>query len=469
MYKEDSLYQVLLKYNFDLFRGDKGITEYMSEHCNQFYTDVSEAVNGNNPFLSEKFTTQLEEKLDLLNYICNEIPMILDTYDQGFIKKAYEKSNELFDKVKEYFITRFSWRESSGSFCRIRQGDFRIKDKTESKKQKTELFHIKKEKRNRIGAYRYSVSGYPCLYLASNRELAWFESGMPKKFSYCQMLIDEEGENALKLIDFSNRPVDFLSNMNIWLLNARKRGEADEQNVYNILLRYIITYPLAAACSVKVKNRGSKFVEEYIFPQLFMQWIRESDNIDGVRYKSSLNTNLVQGMGAINIALPVKNFREDGLDKKLTEKILISDIGYLDINEDFNKYKKILKDIQEYKDSLHTYSIEAPYCGYYVLELMDVCDCVIKTYIALMEGNYDNSELIFNYVNILCDYTDLLYKGRFIKIEECKKEAQSFKKEVDEAVIEKQFADFKKLMGEILYRNTVFHFGFENLDNYEKI
>lgn len=41
MIKNDRIYQVLLKYNFDLFRGDKGITEYMAEHCNQFYCDMA--------------------------------------------------------------------------------------------------------------------------------------------------------------------------------------------------------------------------------------------------------------------------------------------------------------------------------------------------------------------------------------------------------------------------------------------
>lgn len=32
MIKDDTIYQVLLKYSFDLFRGDKNITEYMKEH-----------------------------------------------------------------------------------------------------------------------------------------------------------------------------------------------------------------------------------------------------------------------------------------------------------------------------------------------------------------------------------------------------------------------------------------------------
>lgn len=46
MIKDDRIYQVLLKYNFDLFRGDKNITEYMREHCNQFYCDICDALKG---------------------------------------------------------------------------------------------------------------------------------------------------------------------------------------------------------------------------------------------------------------------------------------------------------------------------------------------------------------------------------------------------------------------------------------
>ena len=101
MIKNDRIYQVLLKYNFDLFRGDKNIAEYMREYCNQFYCDICDAVKGDNSFLGE------------------------------------------------------------------------------DSKEKMQLFHIKKTLRNRVGAYRYSAVGSPCLYLASDRELAWFECGMP--------------------------------------------------------------------------------------------------------------------------------------------------------------------------------------------------------------------------------------------------------------------------------------------------
>ena len=470
MLKEDKIYQVLLKYNFDLFRGDKNIAEYMREHCNQFYCDVSDALKGDNFFLGEEFVNLLNGELEELQKICSIIPEILELNDRGLIKATYEKGFQLFERMKPYFYTRYSWRGNGGFYYRIRQGDFRIKDGEDSKEKKMQLFHIKKALRNRVAAYRYSVAGSPCLYLASDRELAWFECGMPKQFSYCQMFIDEDNENGLALVDFSFRPVDVLSSINCWLLSARRNGNKDVDLIYKFLLRYIMVYPIAAACSVKVKDRNTKFVEEYIFPQLFMQWIRETDEFDGVRYKSSLNTNLIEGMGAINIALPVKEYREDGLDKRLTEKITVSDIGYLDVNSDFKKYSDILEKIKEYITRIQMFMNQVSFYADYMTELIDVCKCVIKTYNALMEGNYQNSELIFSYLDLLYDHTSLLYANRDLKIKECiNKNDEHYRQVIDEEILKAQFEDFHQLMNQILHKHAVFDFRFENKENYENL
>lgn len=231
-----------------------------------------------------------------------------------------------------------------------------------------------------------------------------------------------------------------------------------------------MVYPIAAACSVKVKDRNTKFVEEYVFPQLFMQWIRETDEFDGVRYKSSLNTNLVDGMGAINIALPVKEYRADGLDRRLAEKITVSDIGYLDVNCDFQKYNDILEKIKDYINGIQMFMNQVPFNGDYMIELTDVCKCVIKTYNALMEGNYQNSELIFSYLDLLYDHASLLYANRDFKIQECinKTEARH-RQAIDEEKIKEQFEEFHQLMNQILHKHAVFDFRFENLGNYENL
>lgn len=470
MFKDDRIYQVLLKYDFDLFRGKKSIAEYMAEHIAEYYAEIVSATEGKNDFLGAYFIALLKEELPIIKELSDEIPAILSAFDNGHIRDAYNRSALLFDNIEPYLLRRASWLGNGGNFYRIRSGDFRIKDRANSKKQKAELFHIKKDLRNRIGAYRYSVAGYPCLYLASDRELAWFECGMPKQFSFCQLVITEEGEEALRLVDFSNRPVDLLSSISIWLLNAKRLNKAEEEKTvyYDYLVKYIVTYPLAAACSVKVKDRGNKYVEEYIFPQLFMSWIRERDDIDGVRYKSSLNSTLVQGMGAINVALPVKKFRKDGLDERLTAKIGVSDIGYLDVNKDFQKYQDALDDLKAYTNKLRLYIIESSYVGAYVLELIDLSECILKTYTSLMEGNYVNSELLFTYIDRLCEHVDLLYLCKEMKIQKCIDEGQRLQKDiVDKNVMISQFEEFKELASRILRKHTVFDFSFENMENFE--
>ena len=168
MIKDDRIYQVLLKYNFDLFRGDKNITEYMREHCNQFYCDICDVVKGDNSFLGEDFVNLLKDEFGELQDICLIIPEILELNDRGLIKATYEKGFQLFERMRPYFYTRYSWRENGGFYYRIRQGDFRIKAGEDSKEKKMQLFHIKKTLRKRVGAYPVS---YTHLTLPTNREV----------------------------------------------------------------------------------------------------------------------------------------------------------------------------------------------------------------------------------------------------------------------------------------------------------
>ena len=469
MYTGDSLYQVIMNYNYDLFRGDSDISTYMQDHFHKYLSDLENAVKGPNPFLDEKFIANLNEKIPLIKDLCRKIVNISITHRNGFIKESYDKAYSLFNLMTPYFLSRFSWKKNDGWFYRIRQGDFRIKSGECSKAKKADLFHIKCNSRNLIGAYRYSVSGFPCLYLSSGKELCWFECGMPRQFSYCQMIIDEKGENALKLIDFSNRPVDLLSSVHVWLLNAEK-DEAEKQKIYSYFMNYIITYPLAAACSVKVKDRGNRFVEEYVIPQMFMQWIRESDKFDGVRYKSSLNSNLVQGMGAVNIALPVKKFRDDGLCEMLTSKITISDIGYLDVSKEFEKYKVQLGEIEDFKNELWSDLLNSDIQGDYEWRLIEVCETVIKTYNDLMNGNYINGDLIFSYISCIYDYVSTIYRSKEIVIKECINRAlHDEKNKINPDKIRTHIDTFHSLIGKVVHKHTVFDFGFANLENFEKI
>jgi hypothetical protein len=243
MYTNDMLFRKLLKYDFDLFRGILDVPTFLQTHFQNYLQDINEAATGDNPFLGRDFCSQVLDNLSVIEKICGGIVEIGRIFRGGRIKEAHENAYDLFDSLEPYYLSRFSWIGRDGEYYRIRKGDFRTKPGDDSKKNKAELFHIKDNNRNLVGAYRFSVSGYPCLYLTSGFELGWFECGMPRQFSYCKMRIEESGENALRLVDFSNRPVDLLSNMHVWLLSAKDNLE-EKKKLYNYLLNYIITYPL---------------------------------------------------------------------------------------------------------------------------------------------------------------------------------------------------------------------------------
>lgn len=72
----------------------------------------------------------------------------------------------------------------------------------------------------------------------------------------------------------------------------------------------------------------------------------------------------------------------------MAEKITVSDIGYLDVNSDFQKHNDILEKIKDYINGIQMFMNQVPFYGDYMIELTDVCKCVIKTYNALMELLY---------------------------------------------------------------------------------
>lgn len=62
MIKDDSLYQVLLKHNFSLLKGNMCISDYLENHLKQYFSDVIQAKNGENKFLGDNFFSMLEKR-----------------------------------------------------------------------------------------------------------------------------------------------------------------------------------------------------------------------------------------------------------------------------------------------------------------------------------------------------------------------------------------------------------------------
>jgi len=85
--------------------------------------------------------------------------------------------------------------------------------------------------------------------------------------------------------------------------------------------KFLLSWPLIAACSIKLKNRNDPFKEEYIFPQLLLQWVKNNDNVDGIKCNSThLSYDFqIKNIDLYNLVLPVKEDKNSGLCSSLSD------------------------------------------------------------------------------------------------------------------------------------------------------
>ena len=131
----------------------------------------------------------------------------------------------------------------------------------------------------------------------------------------------------MKFIDFSEKLMPLMHSFFCWFHN-----EEDVKQVRKYLLKYICTYPLRAACSIVVEHPGSRYIEEYIIPQLLLQWVLNDSDFDGIRYESCNSSDEVKSLGGHNLVLVTNNFDKDGYDINLRANIKVGKPAVFDIN-----------------------------------------------------------------------------------------------------------------------------------------
>lgn len=244
-------------------------------------------IHSDKNYITTEFVKNTQKK------IIENLIHCFEEYFNGNPFKAYEKLNfvlrndykDLYAIInqKEYLINE--------SFFRIRLSEknypYQIK----------EMFHIPFELRNKVSTQRFSIPGFPSLYLGRTIYICWEELNRPSIEKV--QAIKYKNVKTLKLLDLTPPTKD--------------SNDIDE------LYRFFMTFPLIMCCSVKVKDTSDTFKPEYIIPQLLLQWIRNNDMLDGIQYKSTHITSKVfnENTELINIVLPVKTTEENGICKKL--------------------------------------------------------------------------------------------------------------------------------------------------------
>ena len=264
-------------------------------------------------------TAGVSIRFDEIKDICDRICKIVDAYLSGFPSKAYNRLVRLMRRYyikSQYQLKVYQKTNTCGLSGRAEEDSlsfFRVRDKIESF-DRVELFHVPKEKRSIIGASRYSISGYPSLYLSTSLELSYNELGGPNcGYASLFKLNRSISDNMIKVIELAIKPQDFIGESAL-RYNEDKRGSRKFTVLYSRFFdksfqaTYLYWYPLIAACSYIRASVDNKFNAEYIVPQLLMQWVCKNSKNDlcGIRY-FSCRDEASSEMG-FNYVFPVNNF-----------------------------------------------------------------------------------------------------------------------------------------------------------------
>lgn len=189
---------------------------------------------------------------------------------------------------------------------------------------RSRVFHIPYTLRSKVSTCRYSIAGYPSLYLGTSIDLCKEEVRLNPydKFSIASLFKIERNieynDTEITVIELAVKPQDFLEELD---RSERQKRHIDYGvlNKKDIRKAYLLWYPLIAACSFIRVNKSDPFAVEYIVPQLLMQWVRSEivtndnryDKLIGIRYFSCASIK-ASDMG-FNYVFPTSG-KQDGND-----------------------------------------------------------------------------------------------------------------------------------------------------------
>lgn len=166
-----------------------------------------------------------------------------------------------------------------------------------------DMFHVPFELVRKIGNNRFSISGYPCLYLSNTIWACWEEMKEPGMEDFCTSLVKPTKE--------------------IELLDLRLPNIAYNQEVEKVLC----SLPLIIACSIEVEFSDDPFKPEYAIPQIVMLALVNHPRFQGCSFTSTKKIDNFDWPDDLltNIAMPVRCVSETGLCPKLSDYFQITD------------------------------------------------------------------------------------------------------------------------------------------------
>lgn len=216
-----------------------------------------------------------EEIKKRIKQLCDGINRAIESEYRGLRHSAFATIKNQLDGYKTS-KTEIEGLALNKNIQTIRKGmvSYRMR-KVELEEQRNikrkDLFHIPLDRRGLVQTQRYSVPGYPCLYLAHSVYGCWEEMGRP---------------------DFGKIMVSkFVTQSDFRMLDLRVPSKETWDSEME---RCILIFPLVIASMVQVKNSKDTYKPEYLVPQLLTEWVisknkenKGNEEVAGIIYTSA--------------------------------------------------------------------------------------------------------------------------------------------------------------------------------------
>lgn len=428
----------------------------------------------------DKLKEKISEVKKAVKTINCKLIETLKCYENADPKRAQENFESIMDRLKDdlFFSTIDGWA-SIGKYqtvLHINRADtfFRVRgvDRKDENiaNNPDELFHIPMSKKSYTNNERFSIVGFPSLYLSTMLPLAWQESHYPKKYYYSEYQYKKCNgekrriENELKLLSMNSpKEIDFwgvavrYSNFDLWL---------------NVIIRYLKQYPLIMACSFVNHSGAVSYKQEYVISQMLMQWVqRNSEMVQGISYFSCVDTKMNWGNWcAYNVAIPIiKPLDEKQYSERLRNEFCWSNPIYFEIpllNKEATKEHR--EKLYNYIDKL-LYALRYYYTNWCDSLLLDIRSVCVSLYQLMDNGDTADMRFIIHTIEMMDRFYETIYNYDINDmIEEWRSKVPEYEKEkfeqdivpikqtIDEFIV-KSYSDDSIYSIIDRYRNTLWN------------
>jgi len=257
----------------------------------------------------DKFTDTIKNQFSDIEKLCNRIISAVKHSLQGSPHKAYNALAEGISALEGFLYFRITERVKYPESISL----FRVRSSQSKYLSRKDMFHVPFHLRGKVRNQRFSISGFPCLYLGSSIYVCWEELNRPDFgslfISKFRLLTKQPGILDLTFsVDEAKGSIE----------KFRKDDPFSEWLLFNTVEK-IILFPLILSCSIINKESTDVFKEEYIIPQLLLEWVNSTGKINAIEYLSSglpdysLDNSLYR-----NYVFPTKRQKEKGYCSSLS-------------------------------------------------------------------------------------------------------------------------------------------------------